>query len=166
MSRQTLSPTVGSSPLTRGKLPSELIDIVPEGLIPAHAGKTASQWLRQLIEGAHPRSRGENTREFTHYSSVTGSSPLTRGKLPVPPGLVPTQRLIPAHAGKTVNHLGGDQRNEAHPRSRGENTYEGTVTFPRAGSSPLTRGKLSGLTVPTAHGRLIPAHAGKTLSAM
>ena len=32
----------------------------------------------------------------------------------------------------------------------------------RPGSSPLTRGKLSGLTTPTQAPRLIPAHAGKT----
>ena len=51
--------------------------------------------------GAHPRSRGENSDPEGRLSISTGSSPLTRGKpalgrlASVPSG------LIPAHAGKT-----------------------------------------------------------------
>ena len=51
---------------------------------------------------AHPRSRGENVVSPTAIHVLDGSSPLTRGKLPlelVAPGAV---RLIPAHAGKTT----------------------------------------------------------------
>ena len=50
----------GSSPLTRGKLPSPHVPLPPVGLIPAHAGKTrwaCTSWSRFP---AHPRSRGEN----------------------------------------------------------------------------------------------------------
>ena len=70
----------GSSPLTRGKLDLGGASDHPPGLIPAHAGKTP--WRTPSMPGrwAHPRSRGENLTEFTHYASVTGSSPLTRGK--------------------------------------------------------------------------------------
>ena len=50
----------------------------------------------------------------------------------------------------------------AHPRSRGENETLTLRIGEREGSSPLTRGKLTDLTVPYGLTRLIPAHAGKT----
>ena len=91
----------GSSPLTRGKHPSQQPLTGPRGLIPAHAGKTFPGPSGGCELGAHPRSRGENTPVGTPAPLVQGSSPLTRGK--------PLQRergkhsrgLIPAHAGKT-----------------------------------------------------------------
>ena len=70
----------GSSPLTRGKLPRELVDVLSEGLIPAHAGKTRRPRPHPCQDAAHPRSRGENSTEGVSMSAVTGSSPLTRGK--------------------------------------------------------------------------------------
>ena len=54
------SATLGSSPLTRGKLElGPQPDDVP-GLIPAHAGKTPPAPGVEHPPGAHPRSRGEN----------------------------------------------------------------------------------------------------------
>ena len=91
----------GSSPLTRGKLlVGGLVD-AGAGLIPAHAGKTLSVMSVMGVCPAHPRSRGENTANpcATHLS--TGSSPLTRGKHTLWLGPAGTDRLIPAHAGKT-----------------------------------------------------------------
>ena len=52
--------TSGSSPLTRGKQLCELPGGRGEGLIPAHAGKTAVVTPSIPIVAAHPRSRGEN----------------------------------------------------------------------------------------------------------
>ena len=52
----------GSSPLTRGKRPGLEASHASIGLIPAHAGKTASLLLALAAVGAHPRSRGENVR--------------------------------------------------------------------------------------------------------
>ena len=71
-------------------------------------------------------------------------------------------RLIPAHAGKTTSTYRAPSAPGAHPRSRGENARSSFALSRRAGSSPLTRGKLSNLqTAGTSQG-LIPAHAGKT----
>ena len=70
-----------------------------------------------------------------------GSSPLTRGKLPVRGGLAERLGLIPAHAGKTLGILIRQASEQAHPRSRGENTGEIEDAVREAGSSPLTRGK-------------------------
>ena len=55
-------------------------------------------------------------------SAVTGSSPLTRGKLDVGRQSVIVSGLIPAHAGKTEAIPPTSSTSAAHPRSRGENT--------------------------------------------
>ena len=152
----------GSSPLTRGKLSSDAASYEDAGLIPAHAGKTASAPAYLLTHRAHPRSRGENYRYRTAKPRHPGSSPLTRGK-PFP---VSHRRcadgLIPAHAGKTNPgpHLRANRR--AHPRSRGENLITLGVGGTCLGSSPLTRGKRALVELAGLPGGLIPAHAGKT----
>ena len=72
--------SVGSSPLTRGKLGRRTPVFLVEGLIPAHAGKTHGQCARASIHRAHPRSRGENFSAPASAVLIAGSSPLTRGK--------------------------------------------------------------------------------------
>ena len=175
----------GSSPLTRGK-PGEYPARRGRGrLIPAHAGKTVSLTALTASRTAHPRSRGENTTGGDALAALRGSSPLTRGKhMPAPfmyrdPGSSPLTRgkrvfdealleeggLIPAHAGKTCPLLFSLSVSRAHPRSRGENTWQLIISQATVGSSPLTRGKL-GITHPSKpRQRLIPAHAGKTRQA-
>ena len=111
---------------------------------------------------AHPRSRGENHGEARGRLRARGSSPLTRGKRRPEQVVDLKGRLIPAHAGKTRRATKREARSRAHPRSRGENTYclQSDQLF--RGSSPLTRGKRLFQVGGSAHGRLIPAHAGKT----
>ena len=92
----------GSSPLTRGKLTRSPRRTKPGGLIPAHAGKTAGVNTRHWYSAAHPRSRGENHRLAAGIEDAGGSSPLTRGKHIDVERLDKRERLIPAHAGKTV----------------------------------------------------------------
>ena len=91
-----------------------------------------------------------------------GSSPLTRGKLR--PGIRsrPVHGLIPAHAGKTSIGCVPLTIPWAHPRSRGENPGHTVVRAGLVGSSPLTRGKLTGVSMCVFRAGLIPAHAGKT----
>ena len=133
----------GSSPLTRGKRIERREVVVRLGLIPAHAGKTTIANELLSAAGAHPRSRGENpSRRFSRLSPA-GSSPLTRGK---PYQALRTQSnkgLIPAHAGKTSRAGRKADTRRAHPRSRGENPLFEGIGSGLAGSSPLTRGKLS-----------------------
>ena len=73
-----------------------------------------------------------------------------------------SQRLIPAHAGKTSLRTPGRRRRRAHPRSRGENLVPPISPAAQDGSSPLTRGKRILFLPCLDKGRLIPAHAGKT----
>ena len=95
---------------------------------------------------------------------VEGSSPLTRGKPLLPLDPCGASRLIPAHAGKTIGGSLSPLPMTAHPRSRGENLSPSSWSHCRRGSSPLTRGKRIAKIAKRALGRLIPAHAGKTIS--
>ena len=91
------------------------------GLIPAHAGKTASTRSPPQAWKAHPRSRGENLLLSEAASGGVGSSPLTRGKPAAMISHSDAARLIPAHAGKTLVCEALSEYGGAHPRSRGEN---------------------------------------------
>ena len=156
---------VGSSPLTRGKRNRRRHGQGGHGLIPAHAGKTASPASSWTARRAHPRSRGENAINSLGAGIAEGSSPLTRGKPACRSRQSRPRRLIPAHAGKTMDDRPCRRGRPAHPRSRGENQEFNEALLSLGGSSPLTRGKRHLMTA-TIKGRgLIPAHAGKTRSA-
>ena len=133
-------------------------------LIPAHAGKTWPRGHRGQTQRAHPRSRGENAISRPSIISVCGSSPLTRGKPDVLADQEPGRGLIPAHAGKTVQRPWLMGASRAHPRSRGENRRALVDQWSLWGSSPLTRGKRLETAEQYVDARLIPAHAGKTVS--
>ena len=155
-------PSMGSSPLTRGKQTNFSPFKVNRRLIPAHAGKTyALEGITPVAE-AHPRSRGENFLIVEVAEKLDGSSPLTRGKRRGPIESATRDRLIPAHAGKTLRGDPHLRDAAAHPRSRGENLREVAPVIPPAGSSPLTRGKLPSRRNLASQDGLIPAHAGKT----
>ena len=165
-SRLALRRIVGSSPLTRGKRKLRSRWSSTSRLIPAHAGKTKIAQFSQFSPPAHPRSRGENMSLDHLRAVVRGSSPLTRGK---PIWLLSASmhvRLIPAHAGKTCSLPRSHRRVRAHPRSRGENAVKALVNQRLEGSSPLTRGKQDGPNYIAGRLRLIPAHAGKTVSGL
>ena len=94
--------------------------------------------------------------------SVKGSSPLTRGKRQASQSCHRCRGIIPAHAGKTDVPLSREEMKRDHPRSRGENGWLMLAPSYGAGSSPLTRGKLT-CAPPDRHAcGIIPAHAGKT----
>ena len=120
MLRQEAS-TSGSSPLTRGKHRRNRGRSRSPGLIPAHAGKTRNFNAAQILHGAHPRSRGENSNPAGKVNDCPGSSPLTRGKRSEAILGQIAERLIPAHAGKTPSMVASIVSRRAHPRSRGEN---------------------------------------------
>ena len=152
----------GSSPLTRGKPRRARPRGQHKRLIPAHAGKTPFCDAHVIAPAAHPRSRGENSNRDIRVQHVEGSSPLTREKPASSATSKRSARLIPAHAGKTRDPTCGRGIDPAHPRSRGENRRPFKTCTSRAGSSPLTRGKLAGDRRERLVRRLIPAHAGKT----
>ena len=141
--------SVGSSPRGRGKRVGGETDCSALGLIPARAGKTASNRLSQISAGAHPRAGGENptgpprpaskprliparagkTMGFgTPRSRSAGSSPRGRGKQGEGSACCPELRLIPARAGKTRSTPAPGTGTRAHPRAGGENPPQGSVS--------------------------------------
>ena len=154
--------SIGSSPLTRGKLDISHRLGLRMGLIPAHAGKTRIRNQRRTRHAAHPRSRGENPYAIACAAIRQGSSPLTRGKHALAARSSVQVRLIPAHAGKTLQVDRARRQPGAHPRSRGENCGRCESVWRAHGSSPLTRGKPTETAQSARFPRLIPAHAGKT----
>ena len=152
----------GSSPPTRGKPPVQERAGNVDGLIPAHAGKTVSAQPSAWTTWAHPRPRGENQRTRTPTARLWGSSPPTRGKRVRDHLAAIVERLIPAHAGKTLLLFCFVDVRRAHPRPRGENGHGRGEPVDEPGSSPPTRGKRNGPGPDQRAGRLIPAHAGKT----
>ena len=132
---------VGSSPLMRGKLESNLTAAERRGLIPAHAGKTTTTTPTSPASRAHPRSCGENGGCDSGGRRHGGSSPLMRGKQVGAGGGDRSTGLIPAHAGKTVRRARRIGVWGAHPRSCGENSLAAWRRSILNGSSPLMRGK-------------------------
>ena len=130
----------GSSPLTRGAPALDYLVPGAQGLIPAHAGSTATSFPPSSACRAHPRSRGEHFDGEGHRAFDRGSSPLTRGALEEKWTTAASAGLIPAHAGSTQGCARADGEVWAHPRSRGEHTHEPPVDACVWGSSPLTRG--------------------------
>ena len=138
----------------------------------------------QFLIKAHPRSRGENALPSDPALARRGSSPLSWGKPRIQSTISFDIRIIPAHAGKTVRCVVPTRSATVHPRSRGDNAPGIASASWFQGSSPLTRGKLTGgQSTPRASGSspltrgkpcdcgrrrhsrgLIPAHAGKTVA--
>ena len=69
----------GSSPHTRGARSRPEPGRSPHGIIPAYAGSTIKGLWDGIKSGDHPRIRGEHMASVRHSSSVSGSSPHTRG---------------------------------------------------------------------------------------
>nr|EEI14211.1 hypothetical protein HMPREF0276_1790 [Corynebacterium accolens ATCC 49725] len=91
-------------------------------LIPAHAGSTTLEELREKLIEAHPRSRGEHGITGRLIELTDGSSPLTRGARVSAFTSCGQSGLIPAHAGSTSHQREAGALDSAHPRSRGEHS--------------------------------------------
>ena len=155
----------GSPPLARGKLPARSRDALRDRITPARAGKTCRAASTASTGTDHPRSRGENSKEWRRYHQDRGSPPLARGKHASVPDTANSTRITPARAGKTSPRAVGRQACGDHPRSRGENVAHLVEPCQRVGSPPLARGKRQ----PPREEYLVlgitPARAGKTRSA-
>ena len=125
---------MGSPPHTRGRSQNDYKTKRLNGFTPAYAGKIVhgKQGLRQAE--VHPRIRGEDTRRRLRSTSVSGSPPHTRGRLPPCPSCSVRRGFTPAYAGKIAPPAGAGRESQVHPRIRGEDAACG---------SPGGRGRLS-----------------------
>ena len=113
-----------------------------------------------------PRGGGENAGNQSPLSLMHGSSPRVRGKHLAARTRRHQLGLIPARAGKISGRCWGGCASSAHPHACGENTTRYGCHPSNGGSSPRMQGKLERADGGGAGARLIPAHAGKTSSAM
>ena len=112
----------GSSPLTRGALQPHARKGYPVGIIPAYAGSTSPFLLRKSRCRDHPRLRGEHRTTSGASSSVSGSSPLTRGARGRDSQDPAELGIIPAYAGSTPAASRPPRGARDHPRLRGEHS--------------------------------------------
>ena len=112
---------MGSPPRMRGKLVTADFDAAMDGITPAHAGKTRLFPLCNYYNEDHPRACGENFGVCQRQATSEGSPPRMRGKLDTPAEETETDRITPAHAGKTAPRLGLLAVAPDHPRACGEN---------------------------------------------
>ena len=87
-----------------------------------------------------------------------------RGKRRRRQGRRPRIRIIPAHAGQTRHSPEACRSETDHPRACGANSVAGKLKSFVFGSSPRMRGKPRALAWQCHWIRIIPAHAGQTLS--
>ena len=142
MTAHSSGAAAGSSPHTRGALPSPCVRTRASGIIPAYAGSTPNGTGRAGISRDHPRIRGEHDYAKRAPAGLKGSSPHTRGA----PGRTAAWIVAPWD----------------HPRIRGEHEGVAGAGPVDAGSSPHTRGaQVRALQGNVQHG-IIPAYAGST----
>ena len=156
----------GSSPRMRGK-PAAQFDLQGVArIIPAHAGQTPRCRSSYARLPDHPRACGANHQQPRHGERSHGSSPRMRGKPRGYPCLFSVTRIIPAHAGQTWRTLLAICSPSDHPRACGANAIRPSGWFGPDGSSPRMRGKRSRSPFFDGIRRIIPAHAGQTMSAL
>ena len=91
----------GSSPRMRGKPGAVAGLVVPQRIIPAHAGQTPGSRPKVAWRPDHPRACGANITRLYLAPYAYGSSPRMRGKPADDSGHTIEIRIIPAHAGQT-----------------------------------------------------------------
>ena len=152
----------GSSPHTRGALGFQWQIVGEAGIIPAYAGSTSCRLRRRPGSPDHPRIRGEHSRRRRAPIFALGSSPHTRGARDGSGVVLDAGRIIPAYAGSTTSRKESPPPGSDHPRIRGEHSKNDNWAIAGAGSSPHTRGALSGWNSGMPVAGIIPAYAGST----
>ena len=110
----------GSSPHARGTLLGKNPQRAIERFIPACAGNAASALSPSWPASVHPRIRGERDTGTDRLGRVCGSSPHTRGTLPLAFEAGRMSRFIPAYAGNAATPVVSHRFRAVHPRIRGE----------------------------------------------
>ncbi len=153
---------VGSSPHMRGKRERHRGHWERVRIIPAHAGQTCICCALRCPAADHPRTCGTNGQFDAFKRPVGGSSPHMRGKLPCVLVAADCGRIIPAHAGQTMDGRLRISSIMDHPRTCGANACYVGVGVGSRGSSPHMRGKQTQIWNELVNFRIIPAHAGQT----
>ena len=152
----------GSSPRMRGSRHSKDASLLPEGIIPAHAGLTLCSTRFIIGQRDHPRACGAHLAERMGYKAVGGSSPRMRGSHNRHTTRSSGPGIIPAHAGLTWKHAPDTVERGDHPRACGAHVDYILSIIEKEGSSPRMRGSQAEWSVLKIQHGIIPAHAGLT----
>ena len=131
----------GSPPRMRGKVVWDLLDESGRGITPAHAGKRIQHVRKRHGYEDHPRACGEKQFGQMMQQFQQGSPPRMRGKGAAVQSVDWTQRITPAHAGKSYGSHNGYKLSGDHPRACGEKDKRNGDVFTTVGSPPRMRGK-------------------------
>ena len=132
------------------------------GIIPAHAGLTATSRVVGVLGGDHPRACGAHCIIHGRTLPSGGSSPRMRGSRLTVRGNDGSYGIIPAHAGLTTFLWLNQDVTRDHPRACGAHDWCPQKHPPPMGSSPRMRGShVANQSIGYEIG-IIPAHAGLT----
>ena len=113
---------LGSSPRMRGSPAFSGGKYFCRGIIPAHAGLTATGQQLPLSIGDHPRACGAHLDWLCQHDQSRGSSPRMRGSQKDKAHINSMWGIIPAHAGLTMRPHRLRQPRRDHPRACGAHT--------------------------------------------
>ena len=154
----------GSSPRVRGTVPDKWSGLPGYRFIPACAGNSMCESVKNGLEPVHPRVCGEQSSGQEQFMTMAGSSPRVRGTVSGWTTIMTAFRFIPACAGNSPFMLWIKLFVSVHPRVCGEQICP-MLRLPQwAGSSPRVRGTDQGQGDHFALGRFIPACAGNSPS--
>ena len=110
----------GSPPPMRGK--GYIRDVVRARIriTPAYAGKSDNEGGRCQLRRDHPRLCGEKPSPAKRNCYKTGSPPPMRGKVCETMKSIPSSRITPAYAGKSITMAMLVTSGKDHPRLCGE----------------------------------------------
>ena len=152
----------GSPPPMRGKewvIPPQHLRA---GITPAHAGKSWRVANRCRRARDHPRPCGEKRAVIYVPYQHAGSPPPMRGKASATTKTLPSERITPAHAGKSDVRQKSIVACRDHPRPCGEKLSPSGPSMGGMGSPPPMRGKVLRFRLRDYSARITPAHAGKS----
>ena len=131
-------------------------------IIPADAGNTFSDDLRNVQYKDHPRGCGEHRPKIVRDCNSVGSSPRMRGTLHWRVSNFTSPGIIPADAGNTIPNIVRKDDTRDHPRGCGEHHDRLNREYASRGSSPRMRGTQGITAISVGLAWIIPADAGNT----
>ena len=116
------------------------------------------------LHGITPARAGKTNHHSLPGHQITGSPPLVRERPALIPCRMPSQRITPARAGKTLLDEIIAEISEDHPRSCGKDRLPRRPDTGFSGSPPLVRERRDGQVLAELGHGITPARAGKTSS--
>ena len=139
-SLSTRFPFAGPPPHARGSRPGPRRPPPRRRPTPACAGITLSESVLRDRAEAHPRMRGDHATPTQNSPMELGPPPHARGSRRVPRLVVHEAGPTPACAGITTTRSAAAARPPAHPRMRGDHTFEDALRATFDGPPPHARG--------------------------